>query len=440
MAGVRLIVFLLVVACLIGVVALLGSAECAVEVESNDTATAADELGELPGVRCRSGAVLPAGDVDMYWFEVRERANVVLETRTDGDTLLSLYDSGGKLLAEDDDGGDGRASRLEGSIEAGTYLLVVSAYGSNVVSSYEVRIQGLASASASAYAPDATCPLEKENNNTAAFADDLSAVGGVPCRTGSIAPAGDVDVYAFRVDATAPVVVETKTAGDTILRLYDVEGRLLAEDDDGGDAAASRIAATLDAGRYYATVREYSDSATISSYRITVTASRSPGGATPPPGQVASPPAEGGGVTGSAPPWGWSIWGGGPVLSAWGSIDRDCPSDYDFNMGLCDKKTYTFSLGSPGFIALALIDQAGEWITANVYDAGHQRVAVKLGQAGPIYSNWFKVAAGTYTVEVVPGKRLDKSPYELHVFFSATEPDPDYLVRTYGPANRQLPG
>jgi hypothetical protein len=83
MAGVRLIVFLLVVACLIGVVALLGSAECTVEVESNDTATAADGLGELPGVRCRSGAVLPAGDVDMYWFEVRERANVVLETRTD---------------------------------------------------------------------------------------------------------------------------------------------------------------------------------------------------------------------------------------------------------------------------------------------------------------------------------------------------------------------
>jgi len=433
-------IYLLLLSCLLGLVVLPGYAQCRAEVEANDTTDAADGLGTLPGTGCRGGAVFPSGDVDLYWFDVQESVDVVIETWTDGDTLLSLYDESGDLLAEDDDSGNGYGSRMAGSLQVGTYLVVVSAYGSNVVSSYEVRIQGLASASASAYAPDATCPLEKENNNTAAFADDLSAVGGVPCRTGSIAPAGDVDVYAFRVDATAPVVVETKTAGDTILRLYDVEGRLLAEDDDGGDAAASRIAATLDAGRYYATVREYSDSVTIPSYRITVTASRSPGGATPPPGQVTSPPAEGGGVTGSAPPWGWSIWGGGPVLSAWGSIDRDCPSDYDFNMGLCDKKTYTFSLGSPGFIALALIDQAGEWITANVYDAGHQRVAVKLGQAGPIYSNWFKVAAGTYTVEVVPGKRLDKSPYELHVFFSATEPDPDYLVRTYGPANRQLPG
>ena len=90
MAGLRLIIFLLVVACLIGVVALLGSAECKVEVESNDTAAAADGLGTLPGERCRSGAVLPAGDVDMYWFEVRDRVDVVIETRTDGDTLLAL--------------------------------------------------------------------------------------------------------------------------------------------------------------------------------------------------------------------------------------------------------------------------------------------------------------------------------------------------------------
>ncbi len=66
MAGMRLIVFLLVVACLIGVVVLLGSARCAVEVESNNTTTATDGLGALPGSRCRSGTVLPAGDVDMY--------------------------------------------------------------------------------------------------------------------------------------------------------------------------------------------------------------------------------------------------------------------------------------------------------------------------------------------------------------------------------------
>ena len=106
----------------------------------------------------------------------------------------------------------------------------------------------------------------------------------------------------------------------------------------------------------------------------------------------------------------------------------------------CDKKTYTFTLGSPGFLALALIDQAGEWITAYVYDAGHQRVAAKLGVSRPIYSEWTELPAGTYTVEVVPGKRLDNSPYELHVFFSTTRPDPGYLVRTYGSADRELPG
>lgn len=436
MAGVRLIVFLLVVACLIGVVALLGSAECAVEVESNDTATAADGLGELPGVRCRSGAVLPAGDVDMYWFEVRERANVVLETRTDGDTLLSLYDSGGKLLAEDDDGGDGRASRLEGSIEAGTYLLVVSAYGSNVVRSYEIWMEGTGTSSTPS---TGTCPYEKESNDTMGLADDLTGVGAVACRTGSVAPVGDVDVYSFRLDLAAAVAIETRTDGDTVLRLYDSGGRFLAEDDDGAGGRASRIASTLEAGRYYATVREYGDDATVSSYEVSLTLQASPGGPSGTTTTLPPPPASGA-AAGAVPPWGWSIWGGGIVLSAWGVLDRDCPSDYDFNMGLCDKKTYTFTLGSRGFIAVGLVDQSGEWITAYVYDAGRQRVASKLGVSRPIYSDWFEVPAGTYTVEVVPGKRLDNSPYELYVFFSLARPDAEYLVRTYGPADRQLAG
>ena len=436
MTGVRLIIFLLVVACLIGVVVLLGSAQCGIEEESNDTASAADGLGELPGSWCRSGSVFPAGDVDMYWFEVRERANVMIETLTDGDTLLSLYDSDGQLLAEDDDGGDGRASRLEGSIEAGTYFLVVSAYGSNVVQSYEIRIEGTGTSSTPS---TDTCPYEKESNDTMALADDLTGVGGVACRIGSVAPVGDVDVYSFRLEFAAAVAIETKTDGDTMLRLYDSGGRFLAEDDDGAGGRASRIAATVEAGRYYVTVREYGDDATVSSYEVSLTVQATPGGSSGTTMTLPPPPASGA-AAGPVPPWGWSIWGGGIVLSAWGAIDRDCPSDYDFNMGLCDKKTYTFTLGSDGFIAVGLVDQAGEWITAYVYDAGRQRVASKLGVSGPIYSGWVEVPAGTYTVEVVPGKRLDNSPYELHVFFSATLPDPEYLVRTYGPADRQLPG
>ncbi|MCX6094792.1 MAG: pre-peptidase C-terminal domain-containing protein [Candidatus Bipolaricaulota bacterium] len=436
MAGMRLIIFLLVVACLIGVVVLLGSAECKVEVESNDTTTAADGLGAVPGSSCRSGAVLPAGDVDMYWFEVREQANVVIETRTDGDTLLSLYDSAGKLLAEDDDGGDGRASRLEGSIEVGTYVLVVYAYGANVVRSYEVWIEGTA---ASSRTSDAACPSEKESNNTMALADDLTGAGSVACRSGSVAPVGDVDVYSFSLGLAGAVTIVTMTDADTVLRLYDSGGRFLAEDDDGAGGRASRITGTLEAGRYYATVREYGDDATVSSYRVSVTVQASPGGPSGSTSTLPPPPASGA-APGATPPWGWSIWGGGIILSAWGAIDRDCPSDYDFNMGLCDKKTYTFTLGSAGFIAVGLVDQAGEWITAYVYDAGRQRVASKLGVSRPIYSDWVEVPAGTYTVEVVPGKRLDNSPYELHIFYSATRPDPGYLVRTYGPADRQLPG
>lgn len=436
MTGVRLIIFLLVVACLIGVVVLLGSAQCRPEVESNDTEATADGLGTYPGTGCRSGTIFPAGDVDMYWFEVAERVSAVLETRTQGDTLLSVYESGAGLLGEDDDGGVGRASRLEGVLEPGVYVLVVSAYGSNTVSSYEVWVQASAATSA---AVGAECPWEEEPNDTASRADVLSAPRGTACRSGTVTPAGDVDVYSFALTSASRVVLETETDGNTVLRLYDEAGRLLAEDDDGGDAKASRMAGSLAAGRYYATVRAYGDDATIGLYRILLTtdASSDASGTT---STVSPPPSTPSGAPGPAPSWGWSIYGGGIVLSAWGAIDRDCPSDYDFNMGLCDKDTHTFTLGTAGFIALALIDQAGDWITAYVYDAGGQRVAAKLGVSGPIYSGWHEVPPGTYTVDVVPGKRLDNSPYELHAFFSATLPGPEYLVQTYGPADLKLPG
>jgi hypothetical protein len=436
MTGVRLIIFLLVVACLIGVVVLLGSAQCGIEEESNDTASAADGLGELPGSWCRSGTVLPAGDVDVYWFEALEPLTVVMETLTDGDTLLALYRENGEFLAGDDDGGGGGASRLERSIEAGTYFLVVSAYGSNVVASYEIWIEG--SASTPAPTPAATCPLEVEDNDTGQNANALSTSGGSMCRTGAVLPAGDVDLYSFSVPTTTSVVIETKSQGDTVLRLFDADGQYLTENDDGGEGTASRIAGPLDAGRYYVMVYENGNDESISSYMIEVRVGSSSTGSSGTQGTV-SPPV-GGAVAGVAPAWGWWISGSGIVLSAWGAIDRDCPSDYDFNMKLCDKETYTFTLGSDGFIAVGLIDQAGEWITAYVYDASNQRVASKLGVAGPIYSDWVEVPAGTYTVDVVPGKRLDNSPYELHVFFSTTLPDPGYLVETYGPADIELPG
>ncbi|MDD5219560.1 MAG: PPC domain-containing protein [Candidatus Bipolaricaulis sp.] len=436
MEGARLIVFLLVVVCLIGVVVLLGSAECVVEVESNDTASEADGMGTLPGSRCRRGAVFPAGDVDMYWFEVEERVNVAIETRTDGDTILALYEADGGRLAEDDDGGEGRASRLKGSVEPGMYFLAVWAYESSTVPSYEIWIEATVSSS---YTADPSCPPEVEPNDTTGRADDLTTSGGVACRSGSVLPVGDVDVYSLDFASATRIAIETDSDGDTVLRLYDAEGDLLAEDDDGGEGKASRIVGTAQAGRYYVTVREYGDDAVIPSYRVSLTVEASPTG----PGgtqTTTTPPPPAGVASGPTPPWGWSIYGGGIVLSAYGAIDRDCPSDYDFNRGLCDKKTYTFTLGSAGFLALALIDQAGEWITAYVYDAGHQRVAAKLGVSRPIYSEWTELPAGTYTVEVVPGKRLDNSPYELHVFFRTTRPDPEYLVQTYGSADRELPG
>jgi len=129
----------------LAVLLLIGPAlagQCVSEQEDNDSARLADRLGELPGSGCRVGAIDPSGDVDMYVFTVGVASDIVIETVTNGDTLLGLFDANGDLLAEDDDGGAVYASRIEGTLSAGTYLAVVVAYQDRTIAEYRITIEG----------------------------------------------------------------------------------------------------------------------------------------------------------------------------------------------------------------------------------------------------------------------------------------------------------
>jgi len=397
-----------------------GSSSCPREQESNDTMSLADSLCGIPGSGCRSGAIQPAGDVDLYAFTVSATSRIVIETVTDGDTILRLYDSSNALIAEDDDGGSGRASRIVVELPSGAYLAAVSSYEGSAIRSYEIRAQGEPLHSTQ-------CPHEQEDNRDFGSADSLGGVPGSGCRSGAISPSGDVDMYWVTVTQTCHVVIETITDGDTILRLYNSSGELIAEDDDGGSASASRLTGTISPGSYGVAVVGY-QGGTVRSYEIHIVGEVRAGDATP----STNPPAS------DAPPWGWSIVGDGILLSAWGRLDEDCPSDYALGQGQCDKDTYDLTVGSAGYVSLGLIDEDGQWITAHLYDASGRRILSKLGQAVSIYSSWVEVPPGTYRVEVVPGKRLDKSSYELHAFYSPSRQDEAYLIGRYGPAEREL--
>ena len=113
--------------------------------EPDDTAETAGVI-EPGAPQFRS--IIPIGDVDWARFSLEVVSEVVIETDgLDGDTRMWLYDGDLVQLAFDDDGGNGRFSRIErvcgrDALAAGTYYIKVDEYGSNdEIAAYELRLE-----------------------------------------------------------------------------------------------------------------------------------------------------------------------------------------------------------------------------------------------------------------------------------------------------------
>jgi len=109
------------------------------------------------------------------------------------------------------------------------------------------------------------CVEEIEPNNSIGYADHIGSVPGQACGVGAIRAAGDFDVWAFEITVPALVRIETIENwydGDTLIGLYDEEGRLIDQDDDSGVGKFSLIdyesqQRVLDPGYYYVVVQDY---------------------------------------------------------------------------------------------------------------------------------------------------------------------------------------
>ena len=424
----RRLIVVLCVALVCGGVVL---ADCPPEVEDNGTPELADGLAVLPGQGCRVGVIDPASDIDLYWFEVQSTCTVTIGVSSWDGIFFTLHDSTGQWLNGESHAGGSEPTHLLTRLDPGMYYVrLEGAYG-EAAGRYEIAASSGSTTAAS------VCLDEVEANDALAAADALRPRADVSCRRAAISPAGDLDVFWFELSATATVLLETVTSGDTVLYLYDAAGTELAADDDGGEGSASRLRGTLTAGRYFAVVTSYGREQQIAEYEIHLTVGGPTGGADlgddgPPPTVQDDP------RPGEPPPWGWWISGDGILLNAWGSIDKECVSDYDLIHGLCDVKSFSFTVPSEGYIAIALIDEPEQWLRAEVLDSIGYRIVAKEGPQASIYSQWAHVPAGTYQVDVTPGKRLDRSAFELHIFFSRTQPAAGYLEQRYGTRERTL--
>ncbi len=97
---------------------------------------------ELPVFEAMSSSIANAGEEDLFSFTVAKTGTFVVETSGGTDLYLSLFgpNSSSDLIAEDDDGGHGRNSRVEQVLSPGTYFARVRHFDPNATGAYEIQV------------------------------------------------------------------------------------------------------------------------------------------------------------------------------------------------------------------------------------------------------------------------------------------------------------
>ncbi len=183
-----------------------------------------------------AGEIDPGDDEDWFRFEVAASGDVTAESTGDLDTVGTLYDADGNELATGDDNLATRNFRIAYALDAGTYYVRVTSFGSNT-GSYILHLQG-----------------GDDHGDDRASATPVE----LPSETaGAIGSHDEADWFRFEVATRGEVTAETTGDLDTVGGLYDANGTAVAFDDDSGADFNFRIRRTLDAGTYYVQVESF---------------------------------------------------------------------------------------------------------------------------------------------------------------------------------------
>ncbi len=210
--------------------------------EIGNTVDTADQL--TAGDEGRTSVINADGDSD--WFQITlvegrpYRFNVV-SAETDGltDPMLTLYDSDGKPVASDDDGGTGKNAYLNfASATGGTYYAAVSSAGDHGTGHYTIT------------ATDTDVPGNTATDETldAAAGDD---------RISRIEMAGDLDDYRVELQANTRYTIEVTGHGDhpladPFLAVLNESGERVTSNDDGGAGRNALLSfRPTEAGTFY---------------------------------------------------------------------------------------------------------------------------------------------------------------------------------------------
>lgn len=216
----------------------------AVMITAGEIGDSADNADALPvGGEGRTSIIGAPDDVD--WFAVELIEGRPYRFWLDGvdpealaDPYITLFDSQGRELASDDDGGAGFNSYLSyTSATGGSYFVAVSSYGASGTGRYFLR------------GVDTDVPGN-------AYTDENLNTDGDDSRNSRIDIPDDLDVYRVSLEAGVRYQIDVRGHGDrpladAFVAVLNGEGEQLATDDDGGDGLDARLRFTpTESGEY----------------------------------------------------------------------------------------------------------------------------------------------------------------------------------------------
>jgi subtilisin family serine protease len=258
------------------------------------------------------------GDKDVDLFKINSPNAGILEVNVDSysiagslgispvDTVASIFDASGVLLASnDDESKDKLDSLLQFSIEANKdYYVAITGWGNEDfdpnssgsgsggdTGEYAVSMKVLPSSESTSLSNDR---IGNTSISSIAIGQDL--VGNVGEDNGFVVGNTDIDLYSFKPDITGKINIETITneqySTDTFLRLFDANGAEIASNDnENNDTRGSFIQADVtastiyyigvngsspDAGNYDPFSGEGAASGNLGSYQISVSDAQNP--------------------------------------------------------------------------------------------------------------------------------------------------------------------
>ena len=196
--------------------------------------------------------ILYEDDADFFILVPNNTGRLVMETSGEIDTYMEFYDADTKrLIAENDDGGQGNNAKIIYNFEAGKrYIAKVRGYNSEITGNYAFRAYIIPLREG---ASSWESPIQYQlgsNRNAAAVTVNRVLVED------------DEEFFLIVNNRNSSITMETTGDTDTIIEFYDADTKeLLAEDDDSGQDNNAELTYIIDARkRYIVKVRSYGGS------------------------------------------------------------------------------------------------------------------------------------------------------------------------------------